>query len=274
MRSVSSILLIIRILVLLGFILSLAVKSAIANDLKINVVKQRATHHDFAQIYSHNDISTESNRQKVVVIVDVFRAFTTACHILNKNPASYTLALRSTAIGKLKSKLPRVLLIGKPEKGTSLIYDIPNSPARVNEAHVANRHVLHRTEAGAKGILHAKEADVVLAASFVNAEATAKYIQKLSNPYVKIIPMGHEAMTPSLEDNLCAEYIEAFLKGQKINIDSYLTRLKETSGKYFFEDDQWQYPSEDFYYCLDTNRFDFAICAEVHEDFAVLKKCE
>lgn len=184
------------------------------------------------------------------------------------------LAAQSQVVSRLALDLKNPLFIGKPEKGVALIYDIPNSPTRVLNIDVMGRDVLHRTEAGAKGILRAQDADIVLAAGFVNAGATVQYLSKLKNPKITILPMGHEATTPSLEDDICALYIRALIDGKKFSLTPFLPALREGPGRYFFSNDQWQYPFEDFDRCLEVGRFNFAIRAIVRGDYAILMRCE
>ena len=77
---------------------------------------------------------------KVVVIIDVFRAFTTAAYVLEHNPASYTLAVKQLVISELAAKHINPLVIGKPEKGMEgHIYHIPNSPTRLLEVDIRGR---------------------------------------------------------------------------------------------------------------------------------------
>lgn len=211
----------------------------------------------------------------VTVVIDVFRAFTTACYVLDQQPASYKLTTKSSVIERLAKDLLNPVLVGKAEKGFDyLVYHIPNSPTRFSELELSGRDVLHRTQAGAKGILQSKDADVTLAAGFVNAEATVDYIHTLINPEVHIVPMGHEGQTPSLEDDVCASYIEARLQGKELKIGAFTETIKNGPGSYFFYEDQWQYPREDFERCLQTKRFNFAIKAEVKDDYAVLTRCD
>jgi 2-phosphosulfolactate phosphatase len=216
----------------------------------------------------------EQSKTHVTVVIDVFRAFTTACYILEDSPSTYTLTTRSAVIDRLAQSSLNPVLIGKPELGSALSYAIPNSPTRVSEIDLKNRTVFHRTEAGARGILLAKDADVILAAGFVNAEATVQYIKTLTNPELTILPMGHEGITPSLEDDLCALYIEALFRGEKIDISPYLSELREGAGRYFFSEDQWQYPIEDFARCLEIDRFNFAIEAVTFDDYARLNRVD
>lgn len=216
----------------------------------------------------------QPKRTQVVVVIDVFRAFTTACYVLADKPASYRLATKSDAISQLASPFSDPFLIGKAEKGAILAYNIPNSPTRVKERQIAGRHVLHRTEGGANGVLMAKDTDIILAAGLVNADATARYIRKLLNPKVTLLPMGHEGTTPSLEDGICAQYIQAKLQGRTIDLVQHHAALKEGSGKYFFSADQWQYPQEDFNRCLEIDHFSFSIKAEVKEGYAILTRLD
>lgn len=210
---------------------------------------------------------------KVTVIIDVFRAFTTVPYVLERNPASYALAVKQSVIAILAAKCINPLVIGKPEKGTEGFYHIPNSPTRAQEVDITGRNIIHRTEAGAKGVLQAQTADLVLVASFVNATATANYIKRLKDPQVVYAPMGHEGTLPSLEDDVCSEYIQAIVNGKKIELAPYIPRFREGPGKYFFSEDQRQYPKEDFDRCLEVDRFSFAIQAIVKGDYAILTRC-
>lgn len=211
---------------------------------------------------------------KIIIVIDVFRAFTTASYVLERRPSSYMIAQKQTVISQLASKHINPLVIGKPEKEMDgRIYHIPNSPTRVLDVEISGRDVVHRTEAGAKGILLAHDADIILVAGFVNAAATARYIKTLTNPKVTIMPMGHEGTTPSLEDDICAKYIEALIGGKTLQLTPYMPELKEGPGKYFFSEDQWQYPSTDFEHCIEVDRFDFAIQAIVKGDYAILTLC-
>jgi 2-phosphosulfolactate phosphatase len=224
-------------------------------------------------VIDKTDLSKQENIH-VTVIIDAFRAFATASYVLALHPKTYMITNKCSVIARLASDFANPITIGKPEKNSDLIYEIPNSPTRVLGLKVTGRNVLHRTEAGAKGILSNADSDVILAVGFVNASATVKYIKTLTNPKLMILPMGHEATTPSLEDQVCANYIESLMCDKKIELARFIPDLKKGSGKYFFSIDQWQYPEEDFKRCLDINRFNFAIKAVVKDDYAILCRCK
>lgn len=211
--------------------------------------------------------------KNIIVIIDVFRAFSTAAFVLARSPNLYFLTNSSSIISELANLYKNPILIGKAEIGQNVFYTIPNSPTRTKALAIEQRIILHRTEAGAKGILNALQknpANIVLAASFVNAKATAKYITTLPHKKVTLIPMGHEAVTPSLEDNLCAEYIYGLLKGKSVFLSANWPSIRKGAGKYFFTDDQWQYPKQDFNLCLKPNQFNFAIQANLRQGYAHL----
>lgn len=215
---------------------------------------------------------TNSKHVNVAIVIDVFRAFSTASYVLKQQPNNYIFTTKSSIISKLMINFPQPFIIGKAEKGSTLTYNIPNSPTRVQEIDLTGRNVFHRTEAGAKGIISARNADIILATGFVNAVATVQYIKSLQNTKIFIFPMGHEATSPSLEDNLCAEYIKSLLNDKKMNLYPFMKKIKKNSGKYFFSDDQWQYPYDDFKRCLEIDdKFNFAIQATVQDDYAILK---
>jgi len=206
----------------------------------------------------------------ITVVIDAFRAAATAAYILATSPKNYFLATKSFAGTRLQHSFSSLVWIGKPEKGVAHIYTAPNSPSRILDLDLLDRNVFHRTEAGAKGGLMSRGADLILVAAFVNATATARVIQSFNNPKVTILPMGHEGRTPSLEDFLCANLIHASIRGANWDLVPHLRELREGPGKYFFQEDQWQYPREDFYRCLEVGRFNFAIRADIFGDYARL----
>jgi 2-phosphosulfolactate phosphatase len=208
---------------------------------------------------------------RITVVIDTFRAFVTSAYILEKKPAIYVLTNRCSVVSRLASKLDKPIIIGKSEKGSTQFYDIPNSPTRASELNLNNRNVIHRTAAGGSGVLLSHNSDLILVAGFPNADATANYIRTFNNPEVEILPMGHEGAIPSLEDELCAAYIKSLLHNEKMEISSFIPTLKQGPGNYFFSEDQWQYPEEDFVRCLELGRFNFAIRAVVKNDHAILE---
>jgi len=92
----------------------------------------------------------------ITIVVDAFRAFATAGYVLEQGPAAYFYTNRCDVVRRLAEEAASPVLIGKAGKGSVLQYAIPNSPTRVLETAIEGQVVIHRTEAGAKGVLAAQ----------------------------------------------------------------------------------------------------------------------
>ena len=113
------------------------------------------------------------------IVVDVFRAATTACHILSRRPADYFYTDSCAVVASLAEAHEHAVLVGRPETGSQQVYDIPNSPTRVADVEIEGRVLVHRTSAGAKGVLEAPRGACVLLSGFINATATARLVASL-----------------------------------------------------------------------------------------------
>ena len=81
-------------------------------------------------------------------------------------------------------------------------------------------------------------------------------------------------MEETEEDNFCAEYIVSLIKNQPFDLEKMKNRLKEGSGKRFFDpgNADWS-PEGDFHLAMNFNRFDFVLKAEKEDDgYIHLKK--
>lgn len=204
------------------------------------------------------------------VIVDVFRAFSTAAQILQAQPKAYILTNHCIHIRRLLSSPPsEAILVGKPEANSTLRYTIPNSPTLASQVAFENRTIYHRTTAGATGVLTSEDADIVLCVGFNNLQATVNYIKSIKNHKLVIKPMGHEANVPTLEDDLCVFYLQRLLTYPRVDVHLPIQQLKACTGKYFFQHHP-EYPERDFATCLHIDSHNFAIRANVKGVYAHL----
>lgn len=223
-----------------------------------------------------NLLGGAASARGVCVIIDAFRAFSTACFAMNASPHEYLLVGDSSTATRLAATTVRPFLIGKPERGAHVLYDAPNSPTRVleNLQRLSRATLIHRTQAGARGMLQAMGADELIAGSFVNADAIARYIRTRKPPQVTLVAMGHEGETTTLEDDLCANYIAARIEGTGFDILKDLETLRHGPGKYFFTEAQDEYPREDFAYCTGIDRFSFVLRGERQRDYVRLVRVD
>jgi len=195
---------------------------------------------------------------KVAVVIDVFRAFTTACHIIKSKPSEYFMVSSCVAAMNFKNDRTDALLIGKPEIGSNLQYHIPNSPTLVSTLEINDRPVIHRTSSGAAGAIKYSKNRPTIGVCFANLKASHEWLCENADDF-EVYPMGLDSQTPSFEDNLCMKALLGLFKGQTIDIKQHYQELKVGSGRYFFNGNQKEYPASDFEYCLSLNSHRFPL---------------
>ena len=163
----------------------------------------------------------------------------------------------------MKRKYRNSVLIGERNERKIEGFDFGNSPTEILKNDFTGVTVIHTTTAGTMGLVNATGADVVLAASLVNASATASYILAKQPETVSLVAMGYRALSRADEDILCAGIIEARILGRKTNWDKEVAELKNGAGKRFFDPNTIDFaPPTDFFLCTMTDRFDFVLKAE------------
>lgn len=226
------------------------------------------------RILKKDFIAGAKEAEGIAVIIDVFRAFSTACYCLHGN------AKRIIPVGDiqetvfLKERLAHSVLIG--ERGGKKIdgFDFGNSPTELQYVDLRSKDVIQTTHAGTQGIVNAKKAGEVLTGAFVNAKATAHYIKSKDPAVVTLVRMGWQAETQSDEDNLCADYLESLLFEKDFDEQAIRPRLQASpcSARFFDPAKPWS-PSSDFELCLRLNVFDFAVIAKIAKD-GLLSLCK
>lgn len=200
------------------------------------------------------------NARGLTVIIDVFRAFSTACYAYAKNAAKIIPVGNIEKAYQLKQDNPEFILMGERDERKPPGFDFGNSPSLLSSANLAGKTIVHTTSSGTQGIEAALHADEIITGSFVNAAAIIQYIRSQNPETVSLVCMGYACEYPTDEDTLCAEYIKDELQG----LDNDFARMKEIirqgSGKRFFEPENQEWaPSSDFELCLQRNIFDFLL---------------
>jgi 2-phosphosulfolactate phosphatase len=203
----------------------------------------------------------------VTVIIDVFRAFTVECYAFDSGAVRIIAVASPEEAFALKKKYPNSVLVGERNERRIEGFDFGNSPTEIIKTDLQGKTVIHTTTAGTQGLLNAKNADIVLAAGFVNANAVADYINLLNPARVSLVAMGYRATISADEDLLCAELIASFLL-KKAKFDyARISDLKSSSGKRFFEPHNLDFsPPTDFFLCTMADRFNFALKGIVRAD--------
>jgi 2-phosphosulfolactate phosphatase len=203
----------------------------------------------------------------VVVIIDVFRAFSTECYAFDSGAVRIIATSTPEQAFELKKKYSNSVLVGERNENKIEGFDFGNSPTEIIKSDLRGKTVIHTTTAGTQGLVNAVNADIVLAASLVNASAVADYIKILNPKEVSLVAMGYRATISAEEDLLCAELIASCLENNKKPDTVKISGLKNSSGKRFFYPENIDFsPPTDFFLCTMVDKFDFALKATVRTD--------
>ncbi len=196
----------------------------------------------------------------LTVIIDVFRAFSTACYLFNNGAERIiTVATVEEAL-KLKEKNPEYILIGEKHEKKCPGFDFGNSPTHILNHDFSGKTIVHRTSSGTQGISNAKNASEILTGSFVNAEAVARYIKNSNPEIVSLVSMGYEGLRNTQEDDFCATYIENEINSIQTDFKKMVEVLISGDGARLLDPKNHLHsPSSDFNLCLDLNRFNFIL---------------
>ena len=106
--------------------------------------------------------------------------------------------------------------------------------------------------------------------SFLTAGATVRYLLSTGAREISLVAMGWNARDEALEDVLCAEYLEARLRGENPDFSAMRSLIrKDATGMRFFDSALPWFPEADFDACIELDRFDSAIVAIPDETFGI-----
>ena len=197
----------------------------------------------------------------LTIIIDVFRAFTVEPYLIYNRVEKIIPVGDKEIAYNLKEQNREYILIGE-RNGIKLPgFDFGNSPSQIKNIDFSKKVVIHTTSCGTQGIVNAINANEIITGSLVNASAIVKYIKQNNFEDISIVSMSRPNEFPSDEDELCAKYIKSMLEGNLLeNLEDEVENLKLTSGKKFFDSSNEEiFPKEDFYLCVEINKFDFVL---------------
>lgn len=149
----------------------------------------------------------------LTVIIDVFRAFSTACYAIDLGITKIYPVGDIELAQRLKKENPEYLLVGERNEQKPPGFDFGNSPTQLINGKLRAQTMIHTTSSGTQGIVNAQHADEIITGSFVNAGAIVRYIRLKQPKTVSLVCMGYACEYPTDEDTLCAEYIKNELEG-------------------------------------------------------------
>jgi 2-phosphosulfolactate phosphatase len=215
-----------------------------------------------------------------VVVIDVLRAFSTAAYAFGAGAEAIFLTRTVEQALELRARLPGAQVMGEVDGLSVPDFDYSNSPAQLDGANLSGRNLIQRTSSGTQGVVLSQRADTLLAASFVCASATARYIHQLAPQKVSFVVTGAETgqrfdgapIGRGDEDAACADYLESLVREVQPNPDPFIRRVWESpSGLRFADPDQPEFPAADLEYCIAVDRFNFAMPVQRRDGLLVMR---
>lgn len=211
----------------------------------------------------------------LTVIIDVFRAFSTACYAYGSGIQQIFPVGDLEIAYQMKSSNPEYILVGERQEKKPEGFDFGNSPSQLLTANLQGKSMVHTTSSGTQGIANATGADEIITGSFVNASAIVNYIRKKNPDLVSLVCMGYSCQYPTDEDTFLAVYLKNELEGIPNDFEAMVEKLRVGDGARFFapEKQEWA-PSVDFDLCLSLNRFNFVLKVEQENGINSLRKID
>lgn len=140
--------------------------------------------------FHYTNLETCHKAVGAVIVIDVLRAFSTAAYAFSCGAEKILLVGEVEEALSLKSKIPNSKAMGEVRGLTPKGFDFGNSPTQIRTHDLSGITVIQRTGAGTQGAVRCKNADVLLASSFVIADATVKHVRSLAPDDITFVITG------------------------------------------------------------------------------------
>ena len=223
--------------------------------------------------FHYTNLDTCHAATGVVIVVDVLRAFSNAAYAFSRGAEKIILVGDVDEALSLKSQIPNSKAMGEVGGLPPAGFDLGNSPTQILEHDLSGMTIIQRTGAGTQGAVRSKNADILLASSFVVAKATVKYVNKLAPESVTFVITGQYAPKHGDEDLAFAEYIELLFKGKQPNGESFIKRVfKSRDAIQHLDPEEIGFPLSDLDLCTYIDAFDFAMPVTKENNLLVMRK--
>lgn len=202
-----------------------------------------------------------------VVVVDVWRSFTTAAYVFAAGARDILVAASTEEAMALRSRFPQAVLMGMGKLGgePAAGFDYGNSPAEVRGYAWRDRRIIQCTPNGTPGLVRSVNAQTLVAGSLVCARATVSYLKRQAPERVTFV-----CTEDGIADQACAEYMTALLHEEQPKTDVMLSAIRAAGLEHahalisrgVLTESQGCRLEADLNCCLELDRFDFAMVAQ------------
>ena len=198
--------------------------------------------------------------QGTAIIIDVFRAFTTAAIAFDHGAKEIVLFANPEDALALHKKGVGDYLMGEVSGKRPDGFDFGNSPHEISQVDLSDKTLIQSTRAGTVGVEAATNATEIFLGSFVVAQATVNAIKKENPNLVSIVAMGDQGVVRADEDEHCGIYLRNIMENRKPDFDAVKTLiLAGGATQKFFDTEQPQYHPEDVMLALQADTYSFAM---------------
>ncbi|MEU4625661.1 2-phosphosulfolactate phosphatase [Actinoplanes sp. NPDC023801] len=208
---------------------------------------------------------------RVVVVIDVIRAFTTAAVAFERGVTDIACAPSARAGRALRRRHPDRLLAGETGGLRPADFDLGNSPYEMSTAPVDGRRLVQATSNGTLGLTRCPDPAALLAVSARNVGATARWIagNHAGRPWT-LLRTGRTS-----EDRACARHLDALLRGSAPALHDLVEGIRAGAAEHARSYARRPASevvdlSADLAFCMDADRSEFAMVGDVREDHVVL----
>ena len=206
----------------------------------------------------------------LVVIIDVFRAFTTASVAFSRNAKKIYLVAEIDEALKLRDDGVVDICMGEVDGIRPQEFDYGNSPYEISTANVDGKVIAQSTRAGTVGATSVNLDNQIYVCSFPILTATANSIISRSPKLVTIVAMGDRGLIRTDEDEICALSLRNRLQGREVDSDGISSVILSSDHSQKFDDKNLpHYPPMDRDMALNVDSYDFAISVSRQEGLLV-----
>lgn len=210
-------------------------------------------------------IEGAQNAEGTVIIIDVYRAFTTASVAFSRGAKRILLTAEIDEALDLRANGVGEYCMGEVGGIKPDAFDFGNSPFELSSADVAGKTLIQSTRAGTVGVTAASKATSIYGCSLVNARATAVVVLRELPQLVTIVAMGDGGLVRTDEDEICALYLRNLLLGRSVDVEALRTLVLSGQDSDNFDDpEKPQFHPKDRDLALAIDSCSFAI--EIHRE--------
>jgi 2-phosphosulfolactate phosphatase len=224
----------------------------------------------------HATLETCSDAIGTVVVIDVWRSFTTAAFAFAAGARDILVAGSTEEALALKARFPDTLLMGMGDFTGEVAkgFDFGNSPSKLAGLDWRGRRVVQCTPNGTRGLARSMNAEMLLASSFVCAQATLRAIRQQPSADLTLASTEDDGV-----DKAYADYLAALVRGESPDATVVFKRLRAMASEYNrallsggrVTKPQVAVLEADLDCCLALDRFDFALHVQRRDGLLVME---